>query len=119
MVTQNTFRQFSTEVLPGTVTEPHVMELVQTGSTKSVTSGTFDRKSQFSEKPVLRAILQTASRLGLTAPPTLGTACCLLFGWLWEDHEVDFWKVEWKSLIRSWKRRLTWKNRCRLEGSKS
>lgn len=27
MVTQNTFRQFSTEVLPGTVMEPHMMEL--------------------------------------------------------------------------------------------
>lgn len=110
-VTQNTFRQFSIEVLPGNVMEPppYGTQLVQTGSTKSVTSGTSDRKSQFSEKPVLRAILQTASGLGLTAPPTLGAACCLLIGWLWEDQEVDFWKVEWKSLIRSWKRRLTWR----------
>lgn len=90
---------------------PHdaTLQLVQTGSTTSVTSGTFDRESQFSEKPVLRAILQTASGLRLTAPPTLGAACCLLIGWLWEDQEVDFWKVEWKSLIRSWKRRLTWR----------
>lgn len=112
MVTQNTFRQFSTEVLPGIVMEPHMMELFswfklvpQRQSHLEPLTGRASSLKNLS----LEQFFKTAGGLGLTAPPTLGAACCLLIGWLWEDQEVDFWKVEWKSLIRSWKRRLTWR----------